>query len=320
MVRAGSLIGRNAVIGSGVNVYPGAVIEEGTQVNARTVIEDGVVIGPNCVIGADCRIGAQSRLEGGCHLGDLVFLGPGVVCERLVTIGDGAFLLGNLRLASPAVVGPGTLVDQDLLRCNLLSGAQVITNTTDCRGLDGWIEGQLLERSRVPVSMAVTNQEVVPLPWNPTNPPAGLTNLYPAVTNAGAASTNGPIIKRRYVPVTYDCDDFADDMERALEAAGFHATFTAYYWQVPNPDYTWEKRATVKPHIYKGHAVVDIHTTQGLLWIEPQTGRIGLNMDFDGDGKVEYADKPGDPDTDDGSRIEVYESAEAARRAGVVMD
>lgn len=320
VVRAGSLIGRNAVIGADVNLSPGVVIEEGSQVNARTVIEEGVAIGPNCVLGADCRVGAFSRLEGGCQLGDLVLVGPNVTCERLVTIGQGALLLGNLRLASPAQVAPGTLVDQDLLQCTLLSGAQVITNTAGCRGLDGWIEGRLADRTGVPVSTAVTNREVVPIPWNPTNPPPGLTNLHGAVTNAGAASTNGPIIKRKYVSVTYDCDDFADDMERALEAAGFHATFTVYYWRVPNPDYTWEKRLTVKPYVYKGHAVVDVHTAQGLIWIEPQNGRIGINLDFDGDGKVEYADKPGDPDTDDGKRIEVYESAAAARKAGVVMD
>ena len=43
-------------------------------------------------------------------------------------------------------------------------------------------------------------------------------------------------------------------------------------------------------------------------------------MDFNGDGKVTYATKPGTKPTDGNARVEVYDSRAAAEAAGKVLD
>ncbi len=129
-----------------------------------------------------------------------------------------------------------------------------------------------------------------------------LTNLTRAVDTTGINNTG-------YVPGTYDCDDFADDLERNLTAAGYHATYT-YYWCVGPPAF--------------GHAITDVHTPDGgIVWVEPQTGKV-VNIDFDGDGKTETRNGEHvnnlNAVTDDNCAIEVFESAAAAAAAGTPRD
>ena len=74
-----------------------------------------------------------------------------------------------------------------------------------------------------------------------------------------------------------------------------------------------------------GHAVLDVHVGGTIKWLEPQKkstepGGNVLDLDFDGDGTVEYATEHGSALTDDSYRIEVYDSRQAAEDAGVKMD
>lgn len=130
-----------------------------------------------------------------------------------------------------------------------------------------------------------------------------LSNLTTAVNQSGIPAKN-------YTPGTYDCDDFADDLEKNLTGKGYNATFTVYWCYDENGTNTLS------------HAVTDVHAPDGsLIFIEPQTGEI-IDLDFDGDGTVETRDSHpvNITYTDDDCEIEVYGSRSEAVDAGVVMD
>ncbi|OGI08632.1 MAG: hypothetical protein A3I68_01030 [Candidatus Melainabacteria bacterium RIFCSPLOWO2_02_FULL_35_15] len=107
---------------------------------------------------------------------------------------------------------------------------------------------------------------------------------------------------------SYDCDDFAHDLERELNMAGFNSTFTAI----------WRNRGMT------GHAVTDVHpaSSSGIIFIEPQNGMI-INLDENMDGMVSYSDNMHSMTfmaTEDMSQIEVYMTRADAAMAGVPID
>jgi len=141
---------------------------------------------------------------------------------------------------------------------------------------------------------------------------ANLTEHADLVTNITNELTESNISNRTYVNDTYDCDDFANDFETYLEGKGYNATFTLFWCRRGN-----ETRIA-------GHAVTDIHASDGsLIFIDPQNGKV-LNMDIDGDGNVETinhhpAGNAFTP-TDNDCQIEVYDSKASAEAAGSQID
>lgn len=138
--------------------------------------------------------------------------------------------------------------------------------------------------------------------------PAG-TNIPQEVLDwvAGTGIPDQP-----YVPGTHDCDDFADELERAFEdimpGAGTF-TYIACDFDEEKGNYT------------SAHAITDVHGGGAVAWIEPQTGQ-PVNLDKDGDGQVTFAlDLSGYPEpTDGGCFIAVFDSAAAAQDAGLKLD
>ena len=122
------------------------------------------------------------------------------------------------------------------------------------------------------------------------------------------------ITTRAYNATTYDCDDFADDLEQWLQTQGYNATFTQFV-----------KYAGVNSSVIDYvHAVIDVHLPDGsIIWIEPQTGKV-IDLDFDGDGNVgANVNQPyrnGHHPTDDNAKIYVYESAATAAANGAPRD
>jgi carbonic anhydrase/acetyltransferase-like protein (isoleucine patch superfamily) len=338
VVGPSAFLGSNAVVGTNVLIGANVVIGEGTLIGDNTIINDDTKIGVNSTIGGDVVIGASSqvgsqfqignnsRIGDQAFVGNLVQIGSQVRCGQGVNIGDGATIRDGLFLVDGAHVGPGVTQDNSLFLCGLPDGTNIITTITNCEALDGFVFGLLSESNR-PIQHVITVvKSVTNLVWNATNPPAGLTNLQNDVNNAGgttnyAGGLTNRIKDREYVTDTYDCDDFAGDMEKALQALGYDATFTVYWRTVLNPKWRWwmDEEKTPK-YITIAHALTDVHTDEGIVWIEPQTGKVGVDLDFDGDGKTEYDTKHPGENTDDDGRIEVYDSRAAAEKAGVVMD
>ena len=165
-------------------------------------------------------------------------------------------------------------------------------------------------------------QECIPQDVGRDPPPANFSNLPPGNTTAhGGFIANltrdiglSNITRRVYNATTYDCDDFADDLERWLQGLGYRSTYTQYVKYVG-------VNSSVIDYI---HAVTDVHLPDGTtIWIEPQNGRV-INLDFDGDGQVEAnVNDPyrnGHHPTDDNAKIYVYDDAATAAANGAPRD
>ncbi|MEK6952224.1 MAG: hypothetical protein AABX29_04355 [Nanoarchaeota archaeon] len=145
-------------------------------------------------------------------------------------------------------------------------------------------------------------------PFNTSNPPYNASDpLFVSLANNVTASG---VNNTAYVPGSYECANFAGDLEANLTARGYNATFTAYWCHggPGNPPPT-------------AHAITDVHLSDGrLVWIEPQTNRM-INMDMDGDGIVEYNNNAFTNSvavtTDDNCQISVWENRAQASAAGV---
>jgi len=112
-----------------------------------------------------------------------------------------------------------------------------------------------------------------------------------------------------YMATTYDCDDFANDLQQELSMAGFNSTFTAI----------WRDGGMT------GHAVTDVHPTTssgGIIFVEPQTGMV-INLDETMDGMVTFSDNMHSNTfmANEGmSQVEVYMTRTDAGMAGVPVD
>ena len=177
------------------------------------------------------------------------------------------------------------------------------TTIEDCREQGGYVF------NCIPDLIVVTTEP----PSEPINyTPANLTANEDLVNNVTDVLNESNISNRTYVNDTYDCDDFAGDFETYLQNKTYNATFTIFWCRKGNE--------TSIP----GHAITDVHASDGsLIFIDPQNGVI-LNMDMDGDGVVETINQHPAGDvftpTDDNCQIEVYGSRTEAEAAGNSLD
>jgi len=108
----------------------------------------GVVIHPNCTIYEDVEIGQGSKIQAGCilvpgtRIGELCFLGPGVITTNVkhprvykkakefngvtieigAVIGAGAILLPGITVGKFATVGAGSVVTKDVKPYSVVVG------------------------------------------------------------------------------------------------------------------------------------------------------------------------------------------------------
>ena len=160
------------------------------------------------------------------------------------------------------------------------------------------------------VSLRPTNTSVT------TGPLAEfIRNLTRDVGTTGVNNT-------RYNATSYDCDDFAHDLERNLTVLGYNATYTLIGCAAGGPTSGYNF-ATGYPAF---HAITDVHAPDGtIIFIEPQSGRI-VNIDFDGDGQVEgrsgeyvYGMGPAQL-TDNNCKIHIFEDTAGAAAVGAPRD
>ena len=83
--------------------------------------------------------------------------------------------------------------------------------------------------------------------------------------------------QQEYIEDTHDCDDFAKELEDALEKKGYRVTVKLVYW--------------IENGKLRGHAINDVYLKDGKkVTIEPQTDEdVSSEYDNDKDGEVETA-------------------------------
>lgn len=308
-----AVLGGNAMLADGARLGSGAVVDDGSFVGPGTDVRNDATLGPVVQTGADAVIGANSTVRGESLIGNNASIGRNAALGGEVHVNDGAAIAGGVRVADRATV-TGPRLRENIYPCDPpgpLPIQPLVLN--DCTALDGVLMGLIGDQSvgeKVDPANEVTEQD----PADETEHETDIEDIGEAHDGSGVPDTDWE--------EDYDCDDFADDAEKEVEAAGYTGTFTVI-WEL-NPDYRWWNSLWT-PKWINGHAVTDVHFDDGtLFWFEPQlrSDQPGwrLDLDFDDDGTVETADGPGDTPTDDSRRIEVYDDLQDAEDAGVPID
>ncbi|MGE3164120.1 MAG: hypothetical protein AB7O52_04400 [Planctomycetota bacterium] len=314
VIQEGAIIGDGAIVSPNCSIGPHTIIDSGAMLFPQVLVGPDGWIGEGTIIEPGVLLGAEVRVGSSCFLGQNAQLGNGVELEAEVFVGAFATLVDGISLPPGVTIFDGQFVSESLVECVLPDGTLIIVPAPACAGL-GIVLPEIPGFENDYLSAPV-GQEVAPLP--PGNVPGGAGVLGGRVDGSGVAPANGG---GAWVKDTHDCDDFADELEQALEVFyPGNATFTCI-WEV-NKDKSWWQ--FWKPDLINGHALTDLHHNGQTLWIEPQwsvaQGAIGINMDKDGDGMVGYATSPGSGATDGCFRIEVYDSRAACEAAGRVLD
>jgi acetyltransferase-like isoleucine patch superfamily enzyme len=140
----GAKIGDNAVIRPGTTIYCDVIIGDdlrtghNAMVRESTLVGDHVLIGTNVVIDGNCRIGSHVSIQSNVYIPtntvieDYVFLGPccvlandkypvrvpydlkGPVIRKGASIGANATLLPGIEVGEGAMVAAGALVTKDV--------------------------------------------------------------------------------------------------------------------------------------------------------------------------------------------------------------
>ena len=311
-----ALIGENAIIESSTSVgvaacvdgythvLPGAVISDGAVVGRNGTIQDGAAVGPNS------RIGDDAMVELGVQVGRQVECGASVVLGAYSVVSDGA------RIADWAVLGPGTVLTEDIIECVHPGGGTSVGTAGQCNLLGGAIPAHVPNRNHW---LTKPDSKKKAFPIDPQNLPPALANLANDINAAGVAPQSNGGTAPNYVKDTNDCDDFAEKLEKALQKAGYSATFTIV-WTLDTDRSWWQ---TWKPHFKVGHCLTDVRHEGKIIWIEAQwtaPAGIGVNLDDNKDGRVTHASGKGTKATDGKLRVEVYESREAAEKERGALD
>jgi UDP-2-acetamido-3-amino-2,3-dideoxy-glucuronate N-acetyltransferase len=113
-------------IGGGVSIQQGSILGRPQQIDelSRTPVYppgETTVIGNGCRIGSNSIVVAGARIEPGAYIGDLVSIREGnVIGERAMigrgcSLGHGIRVGARSRLLNYTLVGPGTVIEEDVL-------------------------------------------------------------------------------------------------------------------------------------------------------------------------------------------------------------
>jgi acetyltransferase-like isoleucine patch superfamily enzyme len=132
ILRTGTIIYCNVIIGHNFSSGHNVLIRENTTIGNNTAIGTSSVIEGTCTIGDDCRIQSMVFIPTHTEIGHNVFIGPhvvltndrypptgkpelkGPVLENNVTIGANATILPFVRIGKDAAVAAGSVVTRDV--------------------------------------------------------------------------------------------------------------------------------------------------------------------------------------------------------------
>lgn len=109
-IHPSALIGREVILGEGVQVMAGAIIQP------RTKIADGVIINTGARIDHDTIIGGHSHIAPG------VTICGGVTIGNSCFIGAGATIIQGVQIGDNAVIAAGVIVCEDVLSKQVYTG------------------------------------------------------------------------------------------------------------------------------------------------------------------------------------------------------
>jgi len=142
VIRAGTIIYADVVIGDDFKTGHHVLIREHTRIGDRVVVGTGTVIDGHVEIGSFVKIESRVYIPTHTRIGSYCFLGPGAVLtndkypqrlrdeyeprgpvlEESVTIGANATILPGVRIGEGAMVAAGSVVTKDVPPWHLAVG------------------------------------------------------------------------------------------------------------------------------------------------------------------------------------------------------
>jgi UDP-2-acetamido-3-amino-2,3-dideoxy-glucuronate N-acetyltransferase len=129
-------------LGAGVTLEQGAIVGRPQRVAAQsraprrparepTLIGDGCWIGNNAIVVAGARVGARVYVGDQALVRELATVADDVVVGRSVSVGHNAVVGARTRLFNFVLVGPGTVIEEDVLAAPRVT---FVSDTTMGRG------------------------------------------------------------------------------------------------------------------------------------------------------------------------------------------
>lgn len=92
LIHRSAYIGRDVIIGDGVQIGPGCVLTTAIQVGAHSILNVGCSLNHDVVLGLGCILSPGVRLAGKVSAGDRVFFGIGATVIDKILIGSGSII------------------------------------------------------------------------------------------------------------------------------------------------------------------------------------------------------------------------------------
>lgn len=97
-----AIISEYAVLGEGVQIFPGAIVQTGAKLGDNCIVNSGAIIEHDVTVGAHCHIAPGATVCGATELGTGVFVGANAV------------VINGLKVGDDAVVGAGACVKRNV--------------------------------------------------------------------------------------------------------------------------------------------------------------------------------------------------------------
>jgi acetyltransferase-like isoleucine patch superfamily enzyme len=175
-IGAGSIIGANAVLYTGITIGKRALIGDLTSIREGCSFGDQTVIGRGVLVMYDTQVGERTRvIDGAILTGNMivepdVFIGPGVksvndndvylkrfgllpfdvrgpVIRRFALIGTGANIAAGVEIGMGAIVAPSAMVIRDVPAWTVVAGVPA----KEVRAVDEEQRRQILTHFNLPV-------------------------------------------------------------------------------------------------------------------------------------------------------------------------
>jgi acetyltransferase-like isoleucine patch superfamily enzyme len=126
VIREGARVGDGCVFGNGSVVREGAVLGNNVRMMESVVVSEGAVVGNNVFIGPNVSFTAGRQMTGSMEAAGLMtrsdatasegryWTGPSVIVEDEVRIGANAVVLAGVRLGRASIVAAGAVVSNDV--------------------------------------------------------------------------------------------------------------------------------------------------------------------------------------------------------------
>lgn len=92
VVHPSAVVGREVVLGEGVQIMAGAVVQAGACLGQNVIVNTNASVDHDCIIGAHAHVAPGATLSGQVEVGECTHIGTGASVVQGIRIGKGVFV------------------------------------------------------------------------------------------------------------------------------------------------------------------------------------------------------------------------------------